>query len=293
MKPAPFKYHAPRSVEEATALLAQYGYSAKVLAGGQSLIPTMNFRLAQPSVLIDLNRIPDLGYILPTRDGGLRVGAMTRHVTVERDAQVAQVAPLVSEAMPLIAHPAIRNRGTFGGSIAHADPASELPAVITALGARVVARSQRGERTIEAKDFFQGVFTTALEPDELLVEVRIPPMPRNSGWSVREVARRHGDFALVGAAAWVQMNGGGRCSEARLAFFGVGDGPVLAEKAASMLAGQIPSDDLILAAVETAASEEVDPSSDIHATAEFRRHLVKVLGRQALSEAFQRAGQGG
>ncbi|NOX61925.1 MAG: xanthine dehydrogenase family protein subunit M [Chloroflexi bacterium] len=293
MKPAPFKYHAPRSVDEAVELLAQYGYDAKVLAGGQSLIPTMNFRLAQPAVLIDLNAIPDLAYISPTRDGGLRLGAMTRHATVERDPQVAQIAPLVSAAMPLIAHPAIRNRGTFGGSIAHADPASELPAVIRALAARVVARSQRGERTIEAKDFFLGVFTTALEPDEMVVEVRIPPMPRNSGWSVREVARRHGDFALVGAAAWVQLNGGGRCSDARLAFFGVGDGPVLAEKAAALLAGQTPDDDLIQAAADLAAREEVDPSSDIHATAEFRRHLVRVLARQALSEAFQRAGQGG
>ena len=226
MKPAPFKYLAPTSVEEALGYLVEHGYDAKVLAGGQSLIPTMNFRLAQPSVLVDLNHIPELFYIKPNKNGGVLVGAMTRESQVEHDALIAERAPLVHETMPDIAHPQIRNRGTFGGCIAHADPAAELPAVSVALNARFRVRSRTGERWIPAEEFFIGFFTTALEPDELLIETALPPMPPRSGWSFQEIARRHGDYALVGVAAVVTLDDKDQCQEARLVFLSVGDGPM-------------------------------------------------------------------
>ncbi len=270
-------------------LLATHGYDAKLLAGGQSLIPTMNFRLAQPSVLIDLNGVLDLASIRPGNDGGLRIGAMSRHAQVEHSPVVAERAPLVHEAMPLIAHPQIRNRGTFGGSIAHADPASELPAVLVTLQGRVQARSQRGLRWIEANDFFLGLFTTALEPDELLTEVAFPALPPRSGWSVQEVSRRHGDYALVGAAALVELDAAGVCQSARLTFFGVGDGPVAAKEAAAALKGAKPSPAIIEKAAELAASLDVDPNNDIHATPAYRRHLARVLGGRVLTTAFARA----
>ena len=292
MKPAPFKYHAPTSVEEAVGLLADYGYDAKILAGGQSLIPTMNFRLSQPSVLIDLNRIPDLGYITPTRDGGLRIGAMARHVAIEQSALVADVTPLISETMPWIAHPQIRNRGTFGGSIAHADPSAELPAVLLTLDGRVQATSQRGRRWIGADDFFVDLFTTALEPDEMLTEVAFGPMPARSGAAMREVSRRHGDFALVGVTVLVELDAGGACKDARMTYFSVGDGPVAAKQAVAALIGQKPTAEIIQAAADLAANADIPtPNADIHATLEYRRHLISVLGRQALTLAFERAAQ--
>ncbi len=290
MKPAPFKYYAPTSVEEALAHLAEYGYDAKALAGGQSLIPTMNFRLAQPSVLVDLNNISDLFYISPDENGGLRIGAMTRESQIEHSALVAERAPLLYEAMPHIAHPQIRNRGTIGGTLAHADPAAELPAVSVALNGRFRLRGQVGERWVSADEFFVGFFTTVLEPDELLVEVALPPMPPRSGWSFQEVARRHGDYALVGVAAMVTLDDRGRCQQARLVFLSVGEGPVEAHQAAATLKGQAPTPEAIRAAAETAASADVDPSSDIHASAAYRRHLVNVLSRRALEQAFERAG---
>jgi carbon-monoxide dehydrogenase medium subunit len=294
MKPAPFEYYAPNTVEEALALLTEYGYDAKVLAGGQSLIPTMNFRLAQPSVLVDLNHISELFYIRPDNNGGLRLGAMSRHSQVEHDPLVAERAPLVHEAMPHIAHPQIRNRGTFGGTIAHADPAAELPAVSVALNGRFRLRSQAGERWVTADDFFVGFFTTVLEPDELLVEITLPPMPPRSGWSFKEIARRHGDYALVGVATMVTLDHKDQCQQARLVFLSVGDGPVEAHQAAETLRGQVLTAEAIRAAAETAASMDVDPGSDIHASADYRRHLVNVLARQSLTQAFDRAmGKGG
>ena len=291
MKPPPFEYYAPTTVEEALAHLANFGYEAKALAGGQSLIPTMNFRLAQPGVLIDLNHIPELSYIRPTEDGGLRVGAMTRQRQVERDRLVAERAPLIHETIPYIAHSQIRNRGTFGGSLAHADPAAELPAVTTALNARFRARSQSGERWIPANEFFVSLFTTALEPDELLVEVELPAIPPDSGWAFAEMARRHGDYALVGVAAVVMLDGGNRCQQARLVFLSVGDGPVEAKQATALLTGQIPTPEAIRAAAETAAQADIAPNGDIHASADFRRHLAKGLVQQALTRAFERAKQ--
>ncbi len=289
MKPAPFKYYAPTTVEEALAYLSEYGYDAKALAGGQSLIPTMNFRLAQPSVLVDLNNIPELFYIHPDENGGLRMGAMTRESQVEHSPLVAERAPLLHEAMPHIAHPQIRNRGTVGGTLAHADPAAELPAVSVALNGRFRLRSQAGERWVAADEFFIGFFTTALEPDELLVEVALPAMPPRSGWSFLEVARRHGDYALVGVAAVVTLDDRGQCHQARLVFLSVGDGPVEAHQAAETLKGQALTPEAIQAAAEVAAKADVDPGSDIHASAEYRRHLVNVLAHRALEQAVGRA----
>jgi len=293
MKPAPFQYYAPTSVPEALEILTQHGYDAKALAGGQSLIPMLNFRLAQPPVLVDLNNVAELFYIRPGRDGGLLVGAMTRERQVELDPLVAERAPLIHQAMPKIAYPQIRTRGTFGGSLAHADPSAELPAASVALKARFRLRSKRGERWVPAEEFFVGFFTTVLEPDELLVEAALPPMPPRSGWSFLEVARRHHDFALVGVAAVVHLSPDGRCDETRLVYFSIGDGPVQAHQATAALQAQQPTPEAIRAAAETAGDADVEPNSDINATAEFRRHLVKVLGRRALTEAVKRAGAAG
>lgn len=289
MKPPPFKYYAPTSLAEALTRLAEHGGEAKALAGGQSLIPTMNFRLAQPEALVDLNHIPELSYIRPSSDGGLAIGAMTRHRQVERSALIKERAPLIYETMPFIAHPQIRNRGTFGGSLAHADPAAELPAVTTVLDARFVIQSKRGKREVPAQEFFVDLFTTSLEPEELLVEVILPPQPARTGYAFREVSRRHGDYALVGAAASVTLDRAGQCESARLVYFSVGPGPVEAVQASALLTGQALTPAAIEAAAETAASADIDPSGDIHASAGYRRHLAKVLARQVLEEAGKQA----
>jgi len=289
MKPAPFKYYAPATVDEALVHLAEHGWDAKVLAGGQSLIPMMNFRLAQPAVLVDLNNVAELFYIRPHRDGGLLVGAMTRQRQVERDSLVAERVPMIHAALPKVAYPQIRSRGTFGGSIAHADPSAELVAASVALRGQFRLRSKRGERWVPADQFFVGLFTTVLEPEELLVEIALPPLPPRSGWSFLEVARRHHDFALVGVAAVAVLDGRGRCEQARLVYFSVGDGPVEAHHAAGVLQGQEPTVEAIAEAAQTAGKADVDPNSDINASAEYRRHLVKVLGQRALAEAFARA----
>ena len=289
MKPAPFQYYAPTTIEEALEHLASYGYEAKLLAGGQSLIPTMNFRLAQPAVLIDLNGIPQLSYIQLDKEGYLRLGAMTRQRQVERDPLVASHAPLIYETMPHIAHLQIRNRGTFGGSLAHADPAAELPAVTTTLEARFRVQSQTAERWLSANEFFVDLFTTALEPDEMLAEVAIPALPPRSGWAFAEMARRHGDYALVGVAAVVTLDDQGRCQKSCLVYLSVGDKPVEAQRAMALLQGQTPSAEAIRAASEVAAQEDIEPTGDIHATPAYRRHLAKVLARQTLTRAFERA----
>lgn len=288
MKPAPFKYYAPTTVDEALAHLAEHGWDAKALAGGQSLIPLLNFRLAQPSVIVDLNNVSELFYIRPD-DGGLRLGAMTRQSQVEHDPLVAERAPLVHEVMPQIAYPQIRSRGTFGGSLAHADPSAELVAVSIALNARMRLRSQAGQRWVPADEFFVGLFATVLEPDELLVEVALPPMPPRSGWSFHQVTRRRHDFCIAGVAAVVTLDEQDRCEQARMVFLSVGDGPVNARQAAGMLKGQAPAPEIIQATAEAAAENEIDPGSDIHASAEYRRHLAKVLARRALTQAFERA----
>ena len=289
MKPAAFEYFAPATVDQALALLAAHGGEAKPLAGGQSLIPAMNFRLARPRALVDLNRIAELSYIRSAK-GGTTIGAMTRQRAVEQSDVVARGAPLLAEAMPAIAHPQIRNRGTIGGSLAHADPSAELPAVMLALDAAFRARSVTGERTIPASEFFKGMLETALAPDELLVEIGLPPMPDRSGTAFLEVARRHGDYALVGIAVVVTLDGQGRCKAARIALLSVGDGPVLAVEAGKTLTGQVPSAEMVRAAADAAATRDVDPPSDIHASAAYRRRLVAVLTRRALGGAFERAG---
>ncbi|MDQ3930460.1 MAG: xanthine dehydrogenase family protein subunit M [Chloroflexota bacterium] len=290
MKPPSFEYHAPATLEEALVLLSEHADEAKVLAGGQSLVPSMNFRLASPSILIDLNGIEDLFGIEADHAAGLHIRAMTRQRTVERNALVARVAPLIAEAMPYIAHPQVRNRGTFGGSIAHADPAAELPALMVALDAQMQVRSSKTARTIPASEFFLGVFTTALEPDEILVGVDIPHLPARSGTAFEEVARRHGDYALSGAAVVVALGEDGAVDHSRLVFFSIGDGPVVSEAASNVLLGVRPTAEAIREAAE-AVEADIDPSTDIHATAAYRRHLCKVLARKTLTRAVERANQ--
>jgi CO/xanthine dehydrogenase FAD-binding subunit len=288
MKPAPFEYQAPASLDAALDVLTQRGGEAKVLAGGQSLIPVMNFRLAEPALLVDINKLAELDFIRRDDDGGLRIGALTRQRRLERDSLVAEVAPLLHETVPFIAHPQIRNRGTIGGSLAHADPAAELPAIAVALRACFRLRKAGGDRWVNASDFFGGLFTTSLEPDEILVEVAIPPLPARTGWSFLEIARRHGDYAQVGVAALVTLDDSGRCREARLVYLSAGDVPFEAREAAGLLAGQEISPQAITAAADK-ASNEIHPFSDIHATADFKRHLARVLTGRALRKAAERA----
>ena len=289
MKPAPFDYFAPATVDGALSLLREHGSAAKVLAGGQSLVPAMNFRLAQPAILIDLNNIPDLAYIRPAGDGGLALGAMTRDSSAEHSSLVAERAPLIPAVMPFVAYPAIRNRGTVGGALAHADPSGQLPAVAVALSARCRVRSKARERWVPADEFFVGFFATALDHDELLVEVQIPPLPPESGWGYRQVERQVGAGALVGVAAVVTLDRQRRCANSRIVLLSVGEGPVRAARAAASLAGQAPSPEAIAAAADLAARSDIDPGGDIHASPAFRRHLAAVLTRQALTDAFGRA----
>lgn len=295
MKPAPFEYRSPRTLDEALDILAEEGEGARILAGGQSLVPAMNFRLAAPAVLVDLNRVPELSHIresdggLKDGTGGLAIGAMTRQREVERSPLVAARAPLLHETMPFIAHPQIRNRGTVGGSVAHADPAAEIPAVMVALGARFRASSRRepGGRWIDAGDFFTGFFATALAPDEILVEIETRPPRPGSGAAFCEIARRHGDYALVGVAAVVTLGADGRCEEARVVLLSVGDGPVSAPSVGRALDGESVTEAAIAAAA-AAVLEDIDPPGDIHASAAYRRHLAEVLTRQTLARAADR-----
>jgi CO/xanthine dehydrogenase FAD-binding subunit len=283
MKPPKFDYHAPASLEEALALLQRYGGDAKVLAGGQSLMPLLNFRLSRPAALVDLNRIPSLAYVRE-HDGQLRLGAMTRQRTIEFSPMVAQKLPLLREATKWVGHLPIRTRGTIGGSIAHADPSAEYPAVLTALEGEVVARGPNGERVVKAKDLFRTYLTTSLAPEEILVEVRIPAMPAGAGYALEEFARRHGDFAIVGVAALI-VREGRRCRQARLATAGTGPVPVRLRAAEEILERDGLSDSAIEAAARR-ASELVSPDSDIHASAEYRRHLTGVLTKRALRRAM-------
>ncbi len=286
MKPASFRYFDPRSVEEALELLAQHGDDAKVLAGGQSLVPMMNLRLARPACLIDLNRIAALDY-LREEDGALVVGAMTRQRSVETSELVRARNPLLAEAVGQIGHIPIRNRGTVGGSLAHADPAAEWPALALALDATLLVRSSQGERRVAARDFFVGPLTTCLEPAELLAEVRVPHLAPGAGWAFVELSRRFGDFALVGVAVRLSLQAG-VCAGAAIALTGVGGGPVRAEKAEGLLRGERPSAALFEQAAR-AVAEEIEPDADLHASADYRRRLAQVLTRRALDEAQRRA----
>jgi CO/xanthine dehydrogenase FAD-binding subunit len=287
MKPAPFEYHEPTTLPEALELLGELGDEAKPLAGGQSLVPMMNFRLARPQHLVDLNRLGELAYV--RQDGGtLCIGAMTRQRQVERASLVAEGWPLIPEAVALIGHTQIRNRGTIGGSLAHADPAAELPAVMAALDAELVIRSRRGQRSAQPEAFFESYYTTSLAPDELLMEVRIPSLPPRTGWSFQEVSRRHGDFALVGVAATLTLDDAGAITRARLVFIGAAPTPVRSSAAEAMLVGQRPLESLFREA-GARGSEDLDPVADVHATAEYRREVGAVMARRALMQAAERA----
>ncbi len=286
MKPAPFEYHAPTSLEQALGLKNQFGDEAKILAGGQSLVPAMNFRVVQPSLLVDLNRVAELSYI--REEDVIRVGAMTRERHLEFDPSIAKRTPLLSEAVPFIAHPQIRNRGTIGGSLVHADPAAELPVLMLALNARLKAKNISRERWIEARDFFAGMFTTALEADEILVEIELPFMPPRTGWSFMEVAPRAGDYALMGVAAQVTLDEAGKCKEARLVYLNAGEGPVEAKEATQLLEGEPPNEMLIEEAAAFAGDKEINPFGNVHASADFQRHLAKVLTKRTLKQAVER-----
>ena len=286
MKNPPFNYHRPATLDEALALLAEHGDDAKVLAGGQSLLPVMALRLGRPEHVIDIGAIESLASIAV--NDGVRIGAMVRHAVAEKSADVAQHAPLVAAAMPHVGHRAIRNRGTVVGSIAHADAAAEMPAVCLATDARMHIASSTGTREVAASDFFHGHFTTAVEPNELLAAVHFPAWSATAGGTVVEVSRRHGDYAMVGLACMIDAPEGVVASAA-LAFFGVSSSAVRVTAAEAALVGQQPT----LAAFERAASiaaESLDPDGDIHATAAYRRQLAAVLTRKGLAEATSRIG---
>jgi carbon-monoxide dehydrogenase medium subunit len=283
-----FEYHAPDTLEEVLALLAEHGEEAKILAGGQSLVPLLALRLASPSCLIDVNKLGSLGAI-EDRDGTIAFGATVRERAAEKSTLVGDRVPLLAEALPFVGHVAIRNRGTIGGSVAHADASAEIPAVVAALDGEIVVRSTRGERVIAAADFFQSHFSTAMDDDECLVEVRLPSISSGTGWSFQEIARRHGDFALVAVAATVTLDATGSISDSRIALVGVGAGPVRAHFAETAMVGAMPTADTLAAAAH-AASADLTPASDVHGTAAFRKHLATVTVRRALTQATQRAG---
>jgi len=287
MKPPRFEYFAPGSVDEALALLAQHGEGAKVLAGGQSLVPLLNFRLVRPSRLIDLNEIPGLGYIRE-ENGWLVIGGMTRQRALEQSALVRERCPLLADAMPQIGHAQIRNRGTIGGSLAHADPAAELPAVVAALEGQLVVRGARGQRVVAPEQFFVSYLTTSLEAAELLVEVRLPVAAPRTGTAFMEVSRRHGDFALVGVAASLTLDEAGKCTKSALALTGAGPTPVVAREAARTLIGVKPTAEAF-EEVGRQVSALLQPDSDLHASAEYRKHVGGVLARRALARAIARA----
>ena len=287
MKPANFDYHDPNTLDEALGLMAQFGDQARPLAGGQSLVPLMNFRLIRPAHLIDLNNVAGLSY-LKMDDGTLRIGATTRQRELERSADVAKRWPLLRDAAGFIGHIQIRNRGTVGGSLAHAFPSAELPVAMVTLEASFVLRSTSNRRTVQAEDFFLSYMTTTLDPGELLTEINVPALPANSGCSYQEVSRRHGDFALAGAASLLALDGDGVICHARLTLTGAT--PIRARKAEESLLGQKPSEALFGDAARR-ATENLEQDSDIHASAEYRRDACTVLARRVLTQAAQRAAE--
>jgi carbon-monoxide dehydrogenase medium subunit len=289
VKPPAFAYFAPRSLAEALALAAEHAEDGKLLAGGQSLMPALNFRLSSPAALVDLNRVEGLAGISAPVGGGLSIRAMTRHRAVERSAEVRERCPLLSAVMPHIAHVQIRNRGTIGGSLSHADPAAELPAVTTACDAQFVIAARGGERTVPAGEFFLGTFTTALEADEILSEIRVPQWPQGRRWAFREINRRHGDFAIAGVALWLDLDDAepAVCKDAHIVLFGVSETPVRMIASEDYLKGRAVAEaDMREAAA--LAEDAFDPMSDLHASAEYRREVGCVLLRRALLEAAGR-----
>jgi carbon-monoxide dehydrogenase medium subunit len=289
MKLSPVDYEAPGTVAEALDLLAEHGDEASVLAGGQSLIPLLALRLAQPAVLIDINGVAELSGV-STTDGWVTIGATTREYMAEESVTIAESVPLLAAALPLIGHEAIRSRGTVGGSLAHADPAAELPAVARALNAEFVVRGPSGERVVPAAEWFEGYLTTSRGPDELLTEVRFLAARPGTGTSFQEVARRHGDFAMVGLATSVTLNVG-TITDARLAFAGVSDVPARATAAEELLEGERPTAELFDEAARVAAAD-IDPPSDLHGSAEYRKKVAAALVRRGLREAVGNAMRG-
>lgn len=288
MKPAPFRYFAPTEMDEALALLEEYGDEAKVLAGGQSLGPMMNLRLATPSVLVDINNVQQLQTAPELSASTLTLSAITRQRDAERDAHLVSAAPLVVDALRYVAHPAIRNRGTVGGSLAHADPAAELPAVLCALDGVVTVRSIRGGSSIPAESLFVGYFETRLSGDELLVGIEIPRIQDGTGCAWEEFAVRHGDFAIVGVAAVVRMSLDGVVDEARIVSSGTSDVPMRLSSAEAMLNGVRPEEPLLVEAAR-AGAQDTDPATDLVATGEYRRHLLAMLTQRAVARAIAAA----
>ena len=287
MKPAVFEYYDPTTIEETLDLLAQFGDGSRPLAGGQSLVPLMNFRLLKPAHVIDLNGVQELTF-LQIENKSLRLGAMTRQNELERSSDVASGWPLLREATRYIGHSQIRNRGTVGGSLAHAFPAAELPIAMVTLGASFLVRAKTGQRLVKAEDFFISHMTTSLEPAELLTEIRVPGLKPNTGWSFQEVSRRYGDFALAGAAALVNLDSTGLISDTRLTLTGAI--PIRALRAEELLVGQRPSESLFREAARRDTAG-IESDSDLHATADYRRTACEVLARRALIEASTRAMQ--
>jgi CO/xanthine dehydrogenase FAD-binding subunit len=289
MKPASFKYVAAASLDHALALKAEHGDEARFLAGGQSLIPAMNFRLARPEVLIDINGLTELSGIDRSEAGRLRVGALTRYRSLERDADFLGACPLFADALPHIAHPQIRNRGTIGGNLSHADPASELPALAVAMQAEMGITSATGERRVPASEFFVGLLTTDLGSDEMLVDITFPARRPRSGACFMEIARRRGDFAIAGVAALVSLDDERRCAEVRISLCGVGETPVDASGAASTIVGHRLTGEAI-EAVAGRVQQSIEPSGNVHASADYQRHVAGVLTQRVLRTAHQRAG---
>lgn len=289
MKPPPFDYVRADSVVHAVSLLAGAGGDGKLLAGGQSLMPMLNFRLLAPAVLIDINRIAGLDAIAATADG-LRIGALVRHRKLEASPTVRDSFPIITAAMQHVAHLAIRSRGTIAGSLSHADPAAELPMLALLLDARITVAGPDGERVIEARDFFAGALTTTLADDEMVTAVDLPALPAGAGWGFEEVARRLGDFALAAVAVVMTLRDG-RADEVRIAVAGAGETPLRLATAERLVAGESLTPSL-LAAAAAAAAGDIDPMTDLHGSADYRRHLVGVLMRRALDAAWQRAGGG-
>lgn len=289
MKPAPFRYERPTTVDEALDALVESDGDAKLLAGGQSLVPMMNTRLAAPDALVDINGLSELDYI-EVDDGTVAVGAMTRQATAETSDVIADECPLVADALANVGHRTIRHRGTVGGNLAHSDPTSELPAVALALGAEFEIRGVDQQRTVPADEFFLGYMTTAIGPNELLEEVRFPVQPEDQGWCFEEMAPRKGDYALVGVAATLDV-ADGTCESAALAYTGVSDGPVRIREAEESVTGE-PVGAAAFEATGATAREHVDPPADVHGSTEYRKHLVESLTRRALSRAAARANGG-
>jgi CO/xanthine dehydrogenase FAD-binding subunit len=288
MKPAAFDYVIADSIDMAVASLADGGGDAKIIAGGQSLVPMLNFRLIRPSVLIDINRIGDLAFI---EEAGkkIRVGALARHYQLETSPVIARHLPVLASAMTYVAHLAIRNRGTIGGSLSHADPAAELPMMALLLDAELHIASASGKRTIAARDFFVGALTVDLARDDIVTEIVLPKLPPKTGWGFEEVARRSGDFALAAAAATLTLSAGLIC-QARIALTGVGATPVRAAEAEALLVGQALEPGLIDRIID-AVRAAIEPDTDLHASSDYRRHLAGVLAGRAVSAAWRRANE--